>query len=323
MGTNTKISWCDATWNPVRGCTRVSSGCQNCYAERVAARFSGPGQPYEGLAKMTPSGPRWTGELRMVADHLEDPLRWQKPRRVFVNSMSDLFHKSIPDEWIDKIFAAMALSQRHVFQVLTKRPERMREYLADNEACLLGTGVPESVDSAMEPLLDAHLGKFPKEFQEKWYWERPQYGEFGRVELRGYYGSHEKIFDWPLPNVHLGTSCEDQATADERILHLLRCPAAVRWLSLEPLLGPIDIERFLYEDPRMGAVMTGAGGKIDWVVVGAESGPSARPMDLDWVRSLRDQCVSAGVPFFFKQMIVDGRKVELPELDGRVWAEYP
>ncbi|MBY6277267.1 DUF5131 family protein [Symbiobacterium thermophilum] len=131
MGDRTRIEWTDATWNPIRGCSRVSEGCRNCYAERMAARFSGPGRPYEDLVRRTPHGPRWTGEVRLVEELLDAPLHWRRPRRIFVNSMSDLFHEAVPDEWIDKVFAVMALAEHHTFQVLTKRPERMLRYLTD------------------------------------------------------------------------------------------------------------------------------------------------------------------------------------------------
>ena len=136
MSAKTGIEWTDATWNPVRGCSRVSEGCRNCYAEKVAYRFSGPGQPYEGLVRINAAGERkleWNGQVQLVEKHLLDPLKWKEPRRIFVNSMSDLFHENIPDEWIDKIFAVMALSPQHTFQVLTKRPERMRKYLSAPE----------------------------------------------------------------------------------------------------------------------------------------------------------------------------------------------
>ncbi len=134
MGDKSKIEWTDATWNPIRGCSRVSEGCRNCYAERVAARFSGEGQPYQGLAVMTESGPRWTGEVRLIEEHLEDPLRWKKPRRIFVNSMSDLFHEKVKYEWIERIYEIMRAAHWHTFQVLTKRAERMRDFFSIYQA---------------------------------------------------------------------------------------------------------------------------------------------------------------------------------------------
>lgn len=242
MGDKSKIEWTDATWNPVRGCSRVSEGCRHCYAEGVAARFSGPGQPYEGLAERTAKGPRWTGKVRLIESQLDLPLRWRKPRRIFVNSMCDLFHESLPDLAIDRVFAIMALAPHHTFQVLTKRPERMRAYLTDSATPLKHTG------------------------------------------------------SWPLPNVWLGVSVENQEAADERIPLLLDTPAAVRFLSCEPLLRPVDLTDYLVETAR-----TNRDWYLDWIISGGESGTGARPCHPDWIRTLRDQCAAASVPFFFKQ----------------------
>jgi protein gp37 len=286
MGDRTGIEWCDATWNPIRGCTRVSEGCRHCYAETVAARFSGPGQPYEGLARYV-SRPqrgypgaelapdkreaRWTGKVAWVERVLDQPLRWRRPRRVFVNSMSDLFHESIPDEWVDRVFAVMALATHHTFIVLTKRPQRMRDYVSD----------------------PATLGKVA-----------------GAMTARGFGHIAAALRPhWPFRHLWLGVSAEDQATADERIPLLLDTRAAVRVLSAEPLLGPIDLIRL----PRAGnmhdwltgeretALTKDSTPRLGWVIAGGESGPGARPMHPDWPRQLRDQCQVAGVPFFFKQ----------------------
>lgn len=284
MGTTTGISWTDATWNPLRGCTRVSEGCRHCYAEIVAARFSGPGQPYEGLAHKVGGEARWTGDVRFIAHHLTDPLRWRDPRRIFVNSMSDLFHEQVPAAWLDQIFAVMLLAPRHTFQVLTKRPEGMRAYLT------LATTHERVVDAARvlferrrKVVLDAPLLRFAG------FTARP----------------------WPLPNVHLGVSVEHQRAADQRIPLLLETPAAVRWLSAEPLLGPIDLRSFAPFLAHLGAAgiecdhghdacpICDRG--IDWVVVGGESGRDHRPMDLAWARGLWEQCCEAYVPFYFKQ----------------------
>jgi protein gp37 len=292
MADGTAIEWTDATWNPLRGCTRVSEGCRNCYAEVMAARFSGPGQWGEGLATMTRvhhSGKidhRWTGKVVLVEQQLDQPLRWKRPRRIFVNSTSDLFHESVPDEWIDRIFAVMALAPQHTFQVLTKRPERMQQYL---------------------DCIDAEFHAGPDDLNER-------FGEHC-VQLSGdpcAAGWFEDHVNWPLPNVWLGTSIEDQATADARIPHLLDTPAAVRFLSAEPLLGPVDLT--MVPSHKIAPTVTiminattgedGAGGKrarLDWVIGGGESGPGARPMHADWARSLRDQCEAAGVAFFYKQ----------------------
>lgn len=268
MADKTKIEWTDATWNPIRGCTVVSEGCRNCYAMQAAARFSGEGQAYEGLAYRNESGAHWTGKVRLIEKHLKDPLRWQRPRRIFVNSMSDLFHPEVHDEWIDQIFAVMRRAlPKHTFQVLTKRPERMLRYLT--HATLNGTVAEMRVQKLA-----------PANTPQHWY--------------------HATNWHWPLPNVWLGISVEDQESADERVPLLLETPAAVRWVSAEPLLGPIDLR---VNNPYQVA----HGGyrpvidDLDWIVVGGESGPGARPMHPDWARALRDQCVAAGVPFFFKQ----------------------
>lgn len=260
MAGSTGIEWTDATWNPIRGCARVSEGCRNCYAEGVAKRFSGPGRPYHGLIARTG---QWNGGV-MVVEHLLDwPLRKRKPQRIFVNSMSDLFHEAVPDEWIDQIFAVMALAPQHTFQVLTKRPERMREYFAD-----LGLRA-EMIGIEAEAIggIDRHT----EDLKQRW--------------------------PLPLPNVWLGVSVEDQATADVRIPLLLQTPAAVRWVSAEPLLGPVDLLYSAFD----GAWPFKEMGQLDWVVVGGESGRNARPMHPYWARSLRDQCQAAGVPFLFKQ----------------------
>lgn len=259
----TKIEWADASWSPIVGCTRKSEGCRFCYSERFMARFSKiKGHKFEGISEFTPQGPRWTGVVRLHEKDLDLPLRWKKPLRIFVNSISDTFHERVKDEWIDRIFAVMALAPRHTFQILTKRSERMSDYLnnADRKASVLGRawGI---------------LSSFPKY-------------------------KHENIMarEWPLPNVWLGVSVEDQERADERIPHLLRCPAAVRWISAEPLLGPVDISEKL-----LGEYGCGSGPNLSWIVAGGESGPGARPMHPEWPRRLRDQCQDAGAAFFFKQ----------------------
>lgn len=275
---NGGIAWTDETWNPVRGCSRVSDGCRWCYAERVAARFSGPGQPYEGLTRKG----RWTGEVRLVPEHLADPLRWKRPRRVFVNSMSDLFHESLSDETIAAVFGVMAASPQHTFQVLTKRPERAREWFLWISSGRLGPLPGGGV--ATTCMLIA---------------ERTD-GTRDHPATRG-----PRPNDWPLPNVWLGVSVEDQAAADARIPLLLECPAAVRWISAEPLLGPIVLRPEWLPLPRSEPddfrYWVAHDNRLRWVVVGGESGPGARPMHPEWARRLRDQCSAAGVPFFFKQ----------------------
>jgi protein gp37 len=295
-----KIEWTDVVWNPIRGCSRVSEGCRNCYAERMGGRFNQPGQPYEGLVRAVQGGWQWTGEVRMIHDKLRDPLRWQKPRRVFVNSMSDLFHEKVLDEWIRDIFVVMGMASIHSFQVLTKRALRMEQWFgswAANEAA-------------------------------------EQLAEHG--------------VEWPLRNVWLGVSVEDQPHADERIPSLLAAPAAVRFVSAEPLLAEVDltlIECSAYpsnpgavrrrcemcSEPGMTERCTngyfdGLAEGIDWVIVGCETGPRSktRPMLESWVRLLRDQCSEHEVAFFYKQSKdEEGSKIALPLLDGRQWLEFP
>ena len=292
---DTNIAWTNCTWNPLRGCTEISPGCAHCYAAAVAARFSGLGQPYEGLAYRDANGrAHWTGQVRTVPEKLAEPLKWKKPRMVFVNSMSDLFHEDVPDEYIAAVFGVMAACPQHTFQVLTKRSERLRHWFA---------WLPRHYDG-------------PRRTDLPWYTE----DLVTRLKLA-------PETDWPLPNVWLGVSVEDQRRADERIPHLLRTPAAVRFLSVEPLLGPVDLERAVpcgyYCDPAVGHVdHYPALDGIHWVIVGGESGPGFRPMNLDWARSIRDQCQAAGVPFFYKQSsgLRPGTGVEL---DGQVIQEFP
>jgi protein gp37 len=266
-----------ATWNPTRGCSRVSPGCENCYAERQAARFSGeyrhdPGEadvrpgPYHGLAVMTPAGPRWTGEVRLVPELLDWPLRRRKPLRIFVNSMSDLFHERLTNAQIAAVWGVMAADQRHTFLVLTKRARRMREWfewLEHAAAALVGIFRYDPIEWRRGHILRAAAQR-------------------AGVALRS-----SVVETWPLPNAHLGVSVEDQQRVEERIPRLLNCPAAVRWVSAEPLLGPIDLVPYFHG--------------LDWVVTGGESGPGARPCDLRWIRSIVRQC-DVGVPVFVKQL---------------------
>lgn len=298
MGQNTSIEWADKVWNCLRGCTRISRGCGGpdgggCYAEAIAARFSGPGQAYEGLARMSKAGPRWTGEIKLLPEKLEEPLHWKKPSRIFVNSMSDLFHEKVPNKFLDQVFAVMALCPQHCFQVLTKRPERMQQYVTG-----LSRGYDRLEAAARSLGWSLHFHGIP-------------------------------LVPWPIPSVWLGVSCEDQATADERIPWLLKTPAAVRFLSCEPLLGPVDLSQIfgLYEfDEGQWALKVGSrwDPSPDWVIAGAESGHHARPMDEAWVRTIRDQCQAASVKFFYKQKLDErGHKVGRPLLDGKVWDEFP
>lgn len=291
-----KIEWTDRSdWNPIRGCTRVSPGCVNCYAEGIAARFSGAGQPFAGFARRVGGKPRWTGKVELVKERLLAPLSWRKAAMVFACSMSDLFHEALPDEAIDQVFAVMALSPHLTFQVLTKRPARMRAYFA---------GIP---DAPNEP---AARGAMIEGAAQAIHHQRT--GEDPSLWL---------AVHTPLPNVWLGVSVEDQERADERIPDLLATPAARRFLSCEPLLGSLDLIKLRPDGPAFTLnALTGAGehllgmkgqtGKIDWVIAGGESGRDARPAHPAWFRGLRDQCGAAGVPYFHKQ---NGEWLHQPE----------
>jgi protein gp37 len=265
MSARTGIEWTDTTWNPVTGCTKVSPGCKNCYAERITERF--------GRQKFT--------DVVLHPDRLDAPLRWRKPRRVFVNSMSDLFHEEIDFEFIAAVFGVMARASTHTFQVLTKRPKQMRQWLKWINA----EGTPSLCCASK--LLDA---------------EREHVGDGGPIHCT--WGPMPDA-PWPLPNVWLGVSCEDQERADERIPLLLQTPAAVRFVSAEPLLGPIDFMRKV--ELAASGLRHYMVDQLDWIIVGGESGPGARPMDLAWARSIVEQCKAADVPCFVKQL-------------GRSWA---
>lgn len=280
MADKTKIEWTDATWNIITGCMVVSPGCTNCYAMRLAGTRLKNHESRKGLTIQLKAGPVWNGEVRFNEQWLTQPLNWKKPRRIFVCAHGDLFAEGVQDEWLDQIFAVIALCPQHTFQVLTKRPERMREYMQRQN------------QNRHHPAMDY-------------------------AALMAMTGSHNTpaldLRAWPLPNVWLGVSVEDQKRADERIPVLLDTPAALRWISAEPLLGPLDLTRLPcgFFDAS-GNSLTGfwrwKNGPVrketpylDWIVAGGESGPDARPMHPDWARSLRDQCAAAGVPFNFKQ----------------------
>lgn len=243
----TKIEWANKTWNPVTGCTKISPGCQNCYAERMSKRLAGrAGYPKDDPFKVT-----------LHPDRLDEPLKWKKPSRIFVCSMGDLFHYDVPDEYISEVFDVMCQCPDHIFQVLTKRPERMSHFIK------------------------SYLGK-----------------------ISGH--------------IWLGVTAENQEQADKRIPILLQIPAAVRFVSVEPMLGYVALSHVEFDRWTTMNVLEGCGittrpgamgqcipncgcEKLNWVICGGESGPGARPMHPDWARSLRDQCKVAGVPFFFKQ----------------------
>lgn len=344
MSTTSAIEWTDKAWSPVVGCGKVSPGCQHCYAIRVAHRLGEAfRQPaYEGLTRKFPDGSiNWTGEVRTLPDRLEDPLGWKKPQKVFVNSMSDLFHESVPDEFIDRVFAVMAWCPQHTFQILTKRPQRMAAYL--------GPRFPSrtaAIEVAQCAICCARGG-----------------------DLCGQRGDDCGLpfCSEPLPNVWLGVSVENQDAADERIPLLLQTPAAVRFLSCEPLLGPLDLSEWLgwacqrchasYDDVdgdwrwpagslrpdhrcyQESLAPNWAWGRrrIDWVITGGESGgPKDRRLveqrsaglrlkgnALDWLRSIRDQCQAAGVAYFHKQHGGPTPKSGGRLLDGHTWDEFP
>jgi protein gp37 len=307
----TSIEWTDASWNPIVGCEEVSPGCANCYAARLSAARLKNVPAYKGLAAINvesimPAGdgrvravsatPRWTGKVRFLENRLEEPLGWKKPRRIFVCDMSDLFHESVKNEWLVKIWKVIVDAPQHTYQILTKRPARMREFV-------------------------------------------------------------RTMMLEPLPNLWLGVSVENQHFADERIPLLLSTPAAVRFISAEPLLGPVSLncvrdgQNFIDTVGGIRSIRP----NLDWVIAGGESGPNARPMHPDWARGLRDQCQAAGVPFFFKQwgewsfdqklyrklpanrvkyfepnascgtclMYRVGKKLSGRMLDGREWSEFP
>lgn len=318
MGTHTGIEWTQATWNPIVGCSVVSPGCTNCYAMTMAARLEAMGtlKQYAGTTRRTKAGPVWTGKLALAPEAtLLAPLRRRKPTTYFVNSMGDLFHEDIPDEWIDRVFAVMALAPQHTFQILTKRSARMRAYFAETwqlpargairiDDTLTVPARPartedrwEQINSAIDAITMDPL------FEQDRFWT-PEGSVIGRPV-------------WPrqpLPNVWLGISAEDQRRADERIPDLLATPAAIRFVSAEPLLGPIDF-RDITVPQQVGTWQLNAlecdcpddedtdlaGATLDWIIVGGESGKGARPMHPDWARSIRDQCAAAGTAFFFKQ----------------------
>lgn len=282
----TSIEWtkprgfAGATWNPLRGCSMVSSGCSSCYAMKQAHRHSGAGRPYAGLTRMTSRGPVWTGEVRLVPEALDAPLRARTPRCYFVNSMSDLFHPAVSDEFIARVFCTMIRAPRHRFIVLTKRSARM---------C-------DAMQGAIQRAIHAHCLLPSTDYCRE---------------------------AWPPKNVWLGVSAEDQATADERIPLLLDTPAAVRLVSLEPMISRIDLSKWLpyhkeasHERQRSGVVLIPSSSghvlehisaqrveshHLHWLICGGESGPGARPCDVAWIRSIVRQGRDAGVATFVKQ----------------------
>ena len=267
MAEHSNIAWTNASWNPIRGCERVSEGCRNCYAEVFAARHSYDGGWGHELAEYVkrPGGKmeaRWTGKIETSARHLENPLRWRDPRMIFVNSMSDLFHDRVPMDFLDKCFAVMAMSSRHTFQILTKRPRRMLDYLTRKD-------ITDRIGHAEHEMAGT--------------------GKRTAILVDSYCGPAHRGAAWPLPNVWLGVSAEDQDTFDARVEILSQVLAAVRFVSCEPLLGEIDTGNALDPDG------------LNWVICGGESGPNRREMDMDHARDLIRQCQLSDIPIFVKQ----------------------
>lgn len=309
-----KIEWTERSWNPVLGCAVVSPGCTNCYAMRTAHRLGrNPATPdYQGLTRVVNGKPVWTGEMRL-ANHgvLTDPLRRRAPTTWFVNSMSDLFADGVADSWRDAIWAIMSLTPHHTYQVLTKRPDRMRAYL---------TGLDQRGERRSHGIAGAVQG-FALDYLKHGRFSR---NGFGPHYAADFHAHRDRLRPMPLANVWLGVSAEDQRRADERIPILLDTPAAARFVSIEPMLGAISLNSDLGGTQWIGG-QRGCGGThvgtgepgcplhphhhhdercrkgLDWVIVGGESGGGARPMHPAWAREIRDQCAQADVPFFFKQ----------------------
>lgn len=327
-----KIEWTDETWNPLAGCSLVSPGCTNCYAMGFAnILLDKPGSHYEGTTKRVNGKAVWTGKVTLAPDHiLAMPYKWKKSRMVFVNSMSDLFHEDVPDGWIMNILRIIAENPQHTFQILTKRPARARAFFEkwcdvnyEQEPQLV-----QGPDEVRRVHKDGRAELFAAMLES---WGKPPAG----AAFPFYDWMHGMKY-WPqtFDNVWLGTSVEDQRRANERIPQLLHTPAVgVRFLSMEPLIGGVDLnglaapakkdpdkvpmvkETALYTAKDRPAILPAHDlNKIDWVIAGGESGPDARPMHPDWVRFTRDQCVTAGVPFFFKQW---GHWAPLADHEGR------
>lgn len=309
MGAKTNIEWTDATWEPIIGCTAVSPGCNFCYAAELVGRRLGrnPATPrYHGLAVINEHSDlaKWSGRAVPQPDHLDVPLHWRSPKRVFVCSRSDLFHEDVRFEYIAAVFGVMATCQQHTFLVLTKRPERARYFyawLAGRALDLERPGVHIAWTSAVE-----------------------------HVPAMRIYGSSR----WPLPNVHVGVSVEDQERAEERIPVLLEIPAAKRWISLEPQLGDVDLSAWLPEQAELGFVgpelrakgftegpiLLRRGEKLDQVIVGGESGKRARENKVEWTRKVVEQCTESQTAVFVKQLgavvTLDGERLPLKHKKG-------
>lgn len=259
MSTKTTIEWTDATWNPVRGCSVVSAGCKNCYAMKVAYRFSKPGMPYEGLTY----GPRWNGEIRIVHEALEEPLQWKRPRRVFVNSMSDLFHEDIPFSFIHSVFGTMRQTPQHTYQILTKRPDRMRQFIAE----------------------------YLRPRESLGWWN----GFYKHVWL-GVSVEDQESADKRIPILLQTPSAVRFISAEP----LLSNVSIIRYLYRD--LAVTGDFRNHKGQRKIKFTHNGTLGALHWTIIGGESGPGARPCDLAWLRSIKYQCESAAVPVFVKQL---------------------
>lgn len=267
MADNTHIEWTDATWNPITGCSIVSPGCTNCYAMALAGTRLKNHQSRKGLTKQVNGKHVWTGEVRFNAEWLDQPLRWTKPRMIFVCAHGDLFAEGVPDEWIDQVFAVMALCPQHTFQVLTKRPRWMKRYLSD----------PATVARVYDRVMDMVVVDGAKAILTT-----------RRTHDVAPPGNKVMLGLWPLPNVWIGVSVEDQKRADERRHPMAELAAEgwTTWASYEPALGPVDWRGWEF---------------LKWLVSGGESGPDARPSHPDWHRTARDFCAAYGIPYLFKQ----------------------
>lgn len=303
MGSTTEIAWTDSTWNPVVGCTPASPGCANCYArethdKRHRAKLAGKLLPAQYLKPFS--------ALQCFPERLDKPLHWKKPRRIFVCSTADLFHPDVPFKFIEAVFGVMAATPRHTYQVLTKRPERMVAWFTQ----MGGARFPDRRCSEAADAAGAPVYKVGRNGRSPW---------------------NDSACLWPLPNVWIGTTVEDQARSDERIPLLLQVPAARRFVSVEPMLGPVRLDHLdadaagherLYQVNVLTGRHTDMGRpcadvpRLDWVICGGESGPRARQFDVAWARSLREQCRAAGVPFFMKQL---GRNAVDAPTNWRAW----
>ena len=346
MGDKSKIEWTEATWNCLYGCSRVSPGCEHCYAERFVHRFAGPGQRYEGLTVLRKKGPVWTGKVKLAHDRLVVPLRWKRGRRIFVNSLSDVWHDEVPFEFICAMYGIMAMCPHHTFQLLTKRSRRMVEWYEMTSELVDPVG--HCVDLAGQ-----YLCQLPNQGSITW-------AEVDRIKKDALPRAAGRA--WPLDNVWLGVSAEDDRSLAARAGHLLACEAVVHWISAEPLVGPLDLAPWiravegctecewrgsydelvaqgghdLCPDCRKEGTMTTYYGederreadpRIDWVVVGGESGNQSRVMDPRWVQDIEAACDQAGVPWLFKQWgewaPVGRGRVEVPLTDDGLMFDLP